>query len=439
MEMLKCLRKHCFWFVDFCKGSLINKHLLDVEHILSNPNDPEIQEIRHKYLQNILIHAATTTTFYNRDITNISLDDFPIIQKHIVQDNFQAFKSSKYLKKKNYKVATSGSTGTPFFLFHDKNKKNRTKAEAIYFLKASGYEVGDTLFYFRLWAGEVKGKMLSILQNVIKIDVSNQSSDNIENVINQIKTTKGTKYFLGISSSFEALCKHLDYTHASPIQCNAKAFIANSDALNDYTKKAIKHYFNAPIISRYSNEEQGLLSQQKLNSGNDFYINWASFYVEIIKLDSNDKANEGELGRIVVTDLFNYCMPLIRYDTGDLGAFGYNDDGELILTKVEGRILDCIYNTREELISSYSIYPIMQPYYDKIKQYQFIQVNKQNYIIKIVPIQPIFYEQEILSNFKKILGDDACIALEAVTEIPLLPSAKFKKVMNLGFSTNIYA
>ena len=87
-------------------------------------------------------------------------------------------------------------------------------------------------------------------------------------------------------------------------------------------KENLEKHFNTKVVSRYSNEEMGILAQQSnIEQNNAFNINWASYYVEILKMDTNEKANLGELGRIVITDLFNFSMPLIRYDTGDLGVF----------------------------------------------------------------------------------------------------------------------
>ena len=66
--------------------------------------------------------------------------------------------------------------------------------------------------------------------------------------------------------------------------------------------------------------ENGILAQQKTASENEFIINWASYHIEILNIDTNELAPNGTVGRIVVTDFFNYAMPLIRYDTGDLGV-----------------------------------------------------------------------------------------------------------------------
>src|SRR5690606_38801420 len=92
-----------------------------------------------------------------------------------------------------------------------------------------------------------------------------------------------------------------------------------------------------------------------------------------------------QLGRIIVTDFFNFAMPMIRYDTGDLGTMeevlinGYN---RLVLSVVEGRKLDQIYDTQGNLVSSYIVYKNMWNY-TEIDQYQFIQKNTKEYLFKI--------------------------------------------------------
>ena len=49
------------------------------------------------------------------------------------------------------------------------------------------------------------------------------------------------------------------------------------------------------------------------------HINADALYFEIIKDDSRP-ANPGETGDIIITDLYNFGMPFIRYKIEDMGV-----------------------------------------------------------------------------------------------------------------------
>jgi hypothetical protein len=53
-----------------------------------------------------------------------------------------------------------------------------------------------------------------------------------------------------------------------------------------------------------------------------FHVNSDAVIVEVVDLRSGEPVEEGTAGRIVVTDLLNTAMPIIRYDIGDVGAPG---------------------------------------------------------------------------------------------------------------------
>jgi phenylacetate-CoA ligase len=46
-------------------------------------------------------------------------------------NNYEAFKSDLFIDAKNTPVVTSGSTGTPFKLFHNADKRARNSADII--------------------------------------------------------------------------------------------------------------------------------------------------------------------------------------------------------------------------------------------------------------------------------------------------------------------
>jgi phenylacetate-CoA ligase len=207
--------------------------------------------------------------------------------------------------------------------------------------------------------------------------------------------------------------------------------IAISETLNDYTKNSIRKNFNTSIVSRYSNLENGIIAQQEISGSEKYLINTASYIVEILQLDNDKQGEPGETGRIVITDLFNFGMPLIRYDTGDIGTL-YQDSkmpNNMYLEKIEGRKLDMLFDTRGNIVSSYIMYKNMWQYTDII-QYQLIQEDEKTYTFKINADKNFNNLDKIIKEFKIYLGQDAVIVPEYVSEIPLLSSGKRKIIVN---------
>lgn len=49
-----------------------------------------------------------------------------------------------------------------------------------------------------------------------------------------------------------------------------------------------------------------------------------------LKMDSDEPAEDGELGRIVITDLYNYAFPILRYDNGDTAIAHHREKMDII-------------------------------------------------------------------------------------------------------------
>lgn len=423
------VRKEAFWIYDSLQGNKVKNHFDDICDIIEN-HDADSDNRIECYLSKLLSHALETTDFYFSQKAGPSIKEFPVINKNIIRENFDDFISSSFKKRELESVVTSGSTGTPFKVLLDPNKVRRNTADTLYFAQLAGYELGQHLYYFKIWNDENdKGGISSFLQNVTPVDVHDQSDTFFEKLVNDLKEDKTIKSFLGYASFFEALCQYLDKTAIAKASSRVQSIISMSEALNAHTKLRMEKYFDCEIVSRYSNTENGILAQQKRGGDDKFYLNKASYFFEILAIDNNDEVPEGEPGRIIVTDLFNYGMPMIRYDTGDIGIWEYNKEGEKVLANVEGRRMDMIYNTDGKLVSSYVITNNMWKY-THVKQYQFIQESSDTYCFKINPTEGFVKEKELIKEFSNYFGSEASIRVEYVNEIPLLSSGKRKKVVN---------
>jgi phenylacetate-CoA ligase len=118
--------------------------------------------------------------------------------------------------------------------------------------------------------------------------------------------------------------------------------ITKSEILPPYVKDTIENAFRVKLKNLYGMEEVGFIAWQNLE---DYYhVNWDSVIVECLNLKNNEKiVEEKKYGRIVVTSLQNYAMPIIRYDTGDIATVGENDGSVLKIKSIEGKYEDGVY------------------------------------------------------------------------------------------------
>jgi phenylacetate-CoA ligase len=429
MKFFELLRNKMFWLVDTLKGSKKRNHYNEIKFIIENPASSKAISIKKEKLQEVLKHAINSTKYYKSYQNFTSIEDFPVVNKNIIRDNFSAFQSEKFINLPKFTVSTSGSTGTPFKVHQNIDKRLRNMADTIFFSEKAGFKIGNRLTYFRMWnAFEKKGSITRILQNIIPVDVFEMKEKNlIGRIIKDLTKSKSTNSWLGYASAYEEICKYLDHKKSSPISSNLKSVIAMSERLNEYTKQSIYKYFGTEVVSRYSNVENGILAQQPLGNKKYFEINEASYFVEILAVDSNKRVKDGESGRIVITDLFNYSVPMIRYDTGDIGIKDAQDS-KAIFKEVNGRKIDQIYNTKGQMIPTNLV--LLVNNYPELKQCQLIQKALGTYHFKINLEQEFYRINEFLNEFKVYLGEDAKITIEYVDEIPLLASGKRRVMVN---------
>lgn len=417
-------RKFLFLLSDKLKGGIVSNHLNDVKNHMEGKTNES-----HLHLKSLLLHAITNVNKY-KDIQSADLQSFPIVDKSTIKNELNSYKAINYLNKKVVSMTTSGSTGTPFTVFQDLNKRARNNADTIYFGRLAGYEIGNCLIYMKIWAKQKMSNALTYqLQNVIPIDVLQLEDKHILKLIDLMENHEQNYSLLGYVSALEQIIRFLEKNKKDCINANIKSVITMSEGLSSETKQKLQNIFNCEVVSRYSNLENGIIAQELRDGKARFLINTASYKVEILDLESNEPLSYGKLGKIVVTDLFNYAMPIIRYDTGDLGAME-EDNNKLYLSKVEGRKLDALFDTKGNLVSSYIMYKNMWQY-TEINQYQLIQVSEKGYLFKInCPIE-FKKEDQLIREFISYLGSDADFKVEYVTEIPLLDSGKRRKTVNL--------
>jgi phenylacetate-CoA ligase len=268
-------------------------------------------------------------------------------------------------------------------------------------------------------------------RNVIVFDDRSQDEGNFEKFRKRLKSDRKIKMVLGLPSTLEDFVNHL-LTRGDVLgKHEINTIICYGEALSKNTQQKLKKVFNTNVVSLYSDQEMGILAQECVEN-KEFHVNSASYYIELLKMDSDDSVSVGEPGRIVVTDLFNHAMPLVRYDTGDVGVWkkeaecGWHSQ---VFSSVQGQMIDIIFDTKGNKKSPHAISVLMGPF-DKLLQYQFVQEDAKRYVLKLNGAEGHYNDATFVDLFKDTLGKDAEIVIEHIHEIPVLASGKRKEVVN---------
>ncbi len=420
------IRRNIYWTIDRLKGSPVLQHYKDIKQILKN-NDVAKQR---KHLQNLLDYSTKYSKFYSA-FQGEKLQMFPVMNKELLRKNYDNICVDivhvPFHQGKMHIQRTSGSTGTPLAIPQDFRKRNRRIAELKYFGNLAGYKSHEKLAQLRIWTKwQSKSKIQTFYENIYAIDCS-KIDDKMLLKLTQLIKQKRIVALWGYASWYDRL---VDFIEKYSIQLfGLKTVIAGSEMLNPATRRKLTKLLNCNVVSRYSNEEQGILGQDRVNDER-YYLNYASYYFEFLKLDSNENANPGDLCRIVVTDLFNYAFPMIRYDTGDTGVFvEEKNNSMIILNKIYGRLLDLVFDTNQVAVHPMVLARILKNY-DEIELWQFIQKDMDKYELKL-KLSTEMDLADCIIQLKEIFGQNAQIEVKLIDDIPVLASGKRKPVLNV--------
>ena len=119
-----------------------------------------------------------------------------------------------------------------------------------------------------------------------------------------------------------------------PLTHHPKALLSVAMMLTDGLRAKLEEKFDCPVLDIYSMNEVGPIGvfDPEINA---HVILQDRLIVETLDPEGFAVA-PGELGEITVTGGFNFCLPLLRYRTGDFGTIGMRG-GEPVIGRLQGR------------------------------------------------------------------------------------------------------
>ncbi len=426
MSLPETARWKAFFLLDRLHGGEIGRAYERIRDAYKNgvPEGRTEDELRA-----LIGHAADTTPFYRGYDRDAALNDLPVLTKNDLKEHWEDLQSLPFRDlATNRKMSTSGSTGTPLTVVQDQRKANRAVADGVFCGEMAGYRIGEKQAFLRVWVHNVnKGRFRLFLENMIPLDTSDLSDEAIAGMLALFRKKK-VKCLIGYASALSMISSYLDRTGKSTEVLSIHSIIPISESMPPAVRTRLSEQFRCPVRAWYSNEENGIMSVQE--DDGRYYVDSAQFRYEILDMDRDVAVPDGTLGRIVITDLSNYAMPLIRYDTGDL-ARAVHIDGpkgkKLYLTEIFGRRSDLLYNSKDEPVTPFVVTNNLWDV-TGIRQYQLIQEGRGRYTMLLNADRSPALEVLIKDRLLPYFGQDAEITFTYVDGIPVLASGKRKYI-----------
>lgn len=407
----------------------------------------ELDSLQLRRAQKLLQHAYLTVPYYKRvfdesgfkpnEMKKLSdLSKVPILSKTDVRENvhFSLF-STHHNKKEMHRISTSGSTGEPFVCYADKFQLEMRFATTLRALEMSGWRFGDR--QLRLWHQTLGMSRVQALKEKIDaffmrrhfipaFELSEDSLAHLMRVIDRKKPVLIDGY--AESLNFIALASAKKSSH------KPKVVVSSAQQLTDSTRERIEEQFGSRVIDKYGSREFSGIAYQCLLSAHH-HVQDESYILEI--LVDGRPALPGETGEIVITDLNNFSMPLIRYRIGDLSVAVNQNTCECgrshyMIGDITGRTQALIACVNGVWLPGTFFAHFFKDFDFAIQHYQVFQEAFGEFKVLIVPKSQFTKQVElnIIDNLKNYTGVGQKITIVRVLKIPLLKTGKRTPVIS---------
>jgi phenylacetate-CoA ligase len=402
-----------------------------------------IEKRQLERLRGLVRHAFDTCRFWRARLTESQLTperiqsfaDFrrlPLLTKADLRQSRDEMLSSKYRKEDLHYKKTSGSTGTYVEVFVDDAAQQFKRGCTLRSDEWSGWRLGQRIaavwgnpeYLKRGWRGRLRN---ALLERHTYLDTLKMNPATIEAFVAELRRRPPSLLF-GHAHSLYLVAEYLESRGDRSIR--PKGIISTAMVLHDWQRRTIEDVFQCKVTNRYGCEEVSLIASE-CGEHDGLHVNSDCIYLEILRPDGS-ACRPGEAGMIIVTDLLNRGMPMLRYQVGDMGTLADRrcncGRGLPLLEKIEGRIADYVVTTDGEMISGISLtenFAVMVP---GVAQLQIVQEEVDRFVFRVVKSGEFGPEslRRIGSLVTERFGPTARYECEFLDRIPQEPSGKYR-------------
>jgi len=356
---------------------------------------PDVRQSRRsRQLQAALAHAYSTVPFYRQFwgappqmVDEAAFHQLPVLTKGDIRTHAAELVSAAWDESQLIEARTGGSTGKALRVLFDAECEDRRNAAALRSNAWAGWQPAQAAG--ALWGNPPVAESLrdrlraAISERFLYLDTMALTAESVAIFVKELRRRRITVLFGHAHSLFivAQLC-HRGGIEPPRLTC----IVSTSMMLLKGERTFIESYFGCPVTDRYGCEEVGLIAAE-CERHEGLHINDDHLIVEILR-DDGTPTEGGEVGQVVVTDLLNRGMPLIRYAVGDMSSWlpGACACGRQMprLERVIGRTADFLKAEDGKLVAGVSLVERTLTAIKGLEQLQLVQHSLQELTARCV-------------------------------------------------------
>ena len=255
----------------------------------------------------------------------------------------------------------------------------------------------------------------------------------MDNIIEWLAARRPT-YLLTFPSLAHDIAQHPRASEVAEI--GLKHIVAISEIVTDDARAVVRARLGCEIAQIYGCSEVGAIALQS-EADDSLAICDESVLVELLD-DSGEPAGPGETGRVVLTGLYNYATPFIRYEIGDFATPAEEPcragRGLARLRRVEGRLRNALIGAGGRRIwqSMIRASDIVRPL--RARQFQLRQPDLRTIEVVYVPDDAAARadgDHGLAQYFAELFGWPVQVMVTAVNEVARTPGGKHERIVSM--------
>jgi phenylacetate-CoA ligase len=402
-----------------------------------------IRALQWQRLRALLEHAYAQCPFYRARCDRAGLKPnelrgladlraLAVLEKRDIQEQGYSMVARNWPRDDLIANQTGGSTGAPVSFYLSKARKCSRAAATLRHNRWAGWRVGDRAAVIwgaprdrpaDTWRARLRGTLLCEPFWLDTANVTEQSLAEFHTALLRYRP----RIIQAYARSAVLFARYLQTRGLTPYRPHG--LVTSAEVLEAEERRLLEDVFGCPVFNRYGCREVSVIASE-CSAHSGLHTMAEGLYLEIET--PHGPAAPGEMGSILVTDLLNYAMPLIRYRIGDLGAWAAGScpcgRGLPRLERVAGRVTDFLVGCDGQLVSGVYLATYIVAHRPSLGQVQILQHKRGAVTYRIKPGRDFQDESDLeylRTTTRRYLGADATIDSEVVEDLPAEASGKF--------------